>query len=56
MDAQLRLGRNATAIYQDPVDLHGFDGACNSVKRFVARLRNNKEPEQLDRLSFAPGE
>ena len=55
IDAQLRLGRNATAIYQDLVDLYGFDGAYNSVKRFVAQLRH-KEPEQFDRLSFAPGE
>jgi hypothetical protein len=51
----LRLGRNATAIYQDLVDLHGFEGAYNSVKRFCAQLRH-KEPEQFDRLSFAPGE
>ncbi len=55
IDTQLRLGRNATAIYQDLVDLYGFDGAYNSVKRFVAQLRH-KEPEQFDRLSFAPGE
>ena len=55
IDAQLRLGRNATAIFQDLVDLHSFDGAYNSVKRFVAQLRH-KEPEQFDRLSFAPGE
>ena len=55
IDAQLRLGRNATAIYQDLVDVHGFDGAYNSVKRFCAQLRH-KEPEQFDRLSFAPGE
>ncbi len=55
IDTQLRLGRNATAIYQDLVDLHGFDGAYNSVKRFCAQLRH-KEPEQFDRLSFAPGE
>ncbi len=55
IDVQLRLGRNAMAIYQDLVDHHGFDGAYNSVKRFVAQLRH-KEPEQFDRLSFAPGE
>lgn len=55
IDAQLRLGRNATAIYQDLVDQHGFDGAYNSVKRFCAQLRH-REPEQFDRLSFAPGE
>lgn len=55
IEAQVRLARNATAIYQDLVDQHGFDGAYNSVKRFVAQLRH-KEPEQFDRLSFAPGE
>ena len=55
IDAQLRLGRNAMAIYQDLVDIHGFDGAYNSVKRFAAQLRR-KEPEQFDRLSFVPGE
>lgn len=55
VEAQLRLNRNATAIYQDLVDQHGFQGAYNSVKRFVARLRH-KEPERFDRLSFLPGE
>ena len=55
IDAQLRLGRNATAVYQDLVDLHGFDGAYNSVKRFAATVRH-KAPEQFDRLSFQPGE
>ena len=55
IDAQLRLGRNATAIYQDLVDGQGFEGAYNSVKRFVAQLQH-KEPEQFDRLSFAPGQ
>ena len=51
----MRLGRNATAIYQDLVDAHGFAGRYNSVKRFVARIRV-REPEQFDRLSFLPGE
>ena len=55
IEAQVRLGRNATAIYQDLVDQHGFDGAYNSVKRFVGHLRH-KAPEQFDRLSFLPGE
>jgi transposase len=55
IEAQLRLRRNATAIYQDLVDHHGFTGAYNSVKRFVARARR-REPEQFDRLSFLPGE
>ena len=55
IEAQLRLKRNAMAIYQDLVDVYGFAGAYNSVKRFVARLRVN-EPEQFDRLEFLPGE
>ena len=55
IEAQLRLKRNATAIYQDLVDVHGFAAQYNSVKRFVAKLRH-KEPEQFDRLSFLPGE
>lgn len=55
IEAQLKLRRNAMAIYQDLVDKHGFAGAYNSVKRFVRQLRN-REPEQFDRLSFLPGE
>lgn len=55
IEAQVRLRRNAMAIYQELVDEHGFGGAYNSVKRFVSRLRH-KEPEQFDRLEFLPGE
>jgi transposase len=55
IEAQLRLRRNAMAIYQDLVDRHGFAGAYNSVKRFVGKLRHH-EPEQFDRLAFLPGE
>lgn len=55
IEEQLRLGRNAMAVYQELVDQHGFAGRYNSVKRFVARIRV-MEPEQFDRLSFLPGE
>jgi transposase len=55
IEAQLRLRRNAMAIYQDLVDLHGYAGAYNSVKRFAGKLRH-REPEQFDRLAFLPGE
>jgi transposase len=55
IEAQLKLGRNAMAIYQEMVDVLGFAGRYNSVKRFVARSRV-REPEQFDRLSFLPGE
>lgn len=53
--AQLVLKRNAMAIYQDLVDVHGFGHGYNSVKRFAAQQRV-REPEQFDRLEFAPGE
>ena len=52
IEAQLRLKRNAVAIFQDLVDTHGFAGQYDSVKRFVAKLRR-KEPEQFDRLSVS---
>ena len=55
IEAQLRLRRNAMAIYQDLVDQHGYAGAYNSVKRFALKLRH-REPEQFDRLAFLPGE
>lgn len=55
IEAQLRLRRNYTSIYQDPVDQVGFTGCYNSVKRFAGRLAQ-REPEQFDRLEFAPGE
>jgi transposase len=55
IEAQLRFKRNYMAIYQDLVDIHGFTGAYNSVKRFAGGLCKH-EPEQFDRLQFAPGE
>lgn len=38
IEAQLRLERNAMAIYQELVDTRGFIQACNSVKRFCRAL------------------
>ncbi len=55
IEAQLRLKRNAMPIYQDLVDQRGFAGHCNSVRRFVVKLRR-KAPEQFDRRSFLLGE
>ena len=55
IEAQLRFKRNYMTIYQDLVDSHGFTGAYNSVKRFCGGLCK-REPEQFDRLEFAPGE
>jgi transposase len=52
---QVKLGRNAVAIYQDLVERNSFTNAYNSVKRFVSKLKQT-EPEQFDRLEFLPGE
>ena len=55
IEAQVGLGRNAVAIYQDLVEAHGFTHAYNSVKRFVAALKA-RAPERFDVLEFLPGE
>lgn len=52
---QVDLGRNCMAIYQDLVDRHGFRAKYDSVKRFVAGLRE-RDPVRFDRLEFLPGE
>lgn len=55
IEAQLRLRRNFTAIYQDLVDQFGFSASYNSVKRFAATMVE-QDPKQYDRLEFLPGE
>jgi transposase len=55
IEEQVRLKRNAQAIYQDLVDQFGFGARYNSVKRFVRGLRR-VDPKQFDRLEFGPGE
>jgi hypothetical protein len=39
IELELSRGRNATGIFQDLVDQHGFTGSYESVKRFVRKLR-----------------
>lgn len=39
IEAGVRQGRTAMAIWQDLVDDHGFEAGYASVKRFVAKLR-----------------
>lgn len=55
IEAQVRLGRNAMAIYQELVDHDRFASHYNSVKRFCRHLKQ-RAPEQFDRLEFGPGE
>jgi transposase len=47
IEAQVGLGRNATSIYQDLVELFGFEHRYNSVKRFVQGLKA-RDPERFD--------
>jgi transposase len=55
IEAQVRLGRNAQAIYQDLVEQFGFVQRYNSVKRFVRGLKV-RDPERFDVLESLPGE
>jgi transposase len=56
IEAELRKGRNATAIYQDLVEHHGYTGAYNAVKRFVRTLDSDHEPYAKCRFETAAGE
>ena len=53
--SQVGLGRNATSIYQDLVELFAFEHRYNSVKRFVRGLKA-RDPERFDVLESLPGE
>ena len=44
IEQAVRLGRNATVIWQDLVDDYGFTASDQSVRRFVAKLRGTQAP------------
>ena len=52
----LSKGRNAKGIWQDLVDIHGFTGDYQSVKRFVRRSRGQQSPEACAVIETAAGE
>jgi hypothetical protein len=52
----LGRGRNATAIWQDLVDGHGFQARYASVRRFVVALRGTTPTEARVVITTAPGE
>ncbi len=56
VEAALATGRNATAIWQDLIDDHGFGAGYASVKRFVARLKAAAPPEAHPSIFTPPGE
>jgi transposase len=55
IEAALAKGRNATAIYQDLVDDHGFSARYASVKRFVAKFRAAAPADAHPRIETEPG-
>ena len=52
----LSRGRNAKAIWQDLVDIHGFTSGYQSVKRFIRQLRGTPSPEACAVIETVPGE
>lgn len=55
IEAALRVGRNAKAIWQDLVTQHGFAGGYASVKRFARKQRGVQTPEERAVIETAPG-
>jgi transposase len=56
IEGGLAKGRNAKAIWQDLVDVFGFAGGYQSVKRFIHKLRGQPSPEACAVIETAPGE
>ena len=56
IESALSLGRNATAIWQDLVCEHGFEGSYESAKRFVRKLRGKPSREAHPTIQTEPGE
>ena len=55
IEAALRIGRNAKAIWQDLVSYHGFTAEYASVKRFARKQRGTQTPEESGVIVTAPG-
>ena len=56
IETGLSRGRNAKAIWQDLVDVYGFTGGYQSVKRFIRKFRGQQSPEACAVIVTAPGE
>jgi len=56
IEAAVRLGRNAMAIWQDLVDEVGFRARYASVRRFVRQLHATAPPEARVVIVTTPGE
>ena len=55
IEGEFAKGRNATAIYQDLVEHHGYGGSYDAVKRFIRKLRT-REPKISCRFETEPGQ
>lgn len=55
IEASIEAGLTAERIWQDLRSAHGFEGAYNSVKRFVTTLRSH-QPRRVQRMECEPGE
>ena len=56
IEVGLSRGRNAMAIWQDLVDVCGFNAGYQSVRRFVRNLQGGPSPEACAVIETAPGE
>src|SRR6266404_3827028 len=56
IEAAVRQGRTAMAIWQDLVDDHGFASGYASVRRFVVKLRDEAPREAHPVIETARGE
>src|SRR5450755_985318 len=53
--AEIAKGRNGTAIFQDLVEHHGYEGSYDAVKRFVRPLVSST-PKLSCRVETLPGQ
>ena len=56
IELELGRGRNAMGIWQDLVDVHGFPGGYQSVKRYVRKLHGTGSAEPRAIIQTQPGE
>jgi len=56
IELEFGRGRNAMGIWQDLVDVHGFPGGYQSVKRYVRKLRGSGSAEARVVIRTQPGE
>jgi transposase len=56
ISAALERGRNATSIYQELVDRHGYAHSYEGVKRYVRKLRGERPKDAHPVIETPPGQ